>query len=118
MSAGFPERLRQLRRQRNLSQAQLAELASVHVNHLGRYEREESQPSADALKRLADALGVSTDYLFEGASDTAAKARFEDRELLRQFQEVEKLPDEDKTLVKSFLDALLFKRKVEGLSAR
>lgn len=33
-------------------------------------------------------------------------------------QEVQKLPDEDKALVKSFLDAFLFKRKVEGMSLR
>lgn len=118
MSRGFPERLKQLRKQRDYSQAQLAERVGVHQNHIGRYERGESQPSADALKRLADALNVSTDFLIEGASAEAAKARFEDRELMRQFQEVEKLGEEDKHLVKSFLEALLFKRKVEGMAAR
>jgi transcriptional regulator with XRE-family HTH domain len=112
----FASRLKQLRKQRELSQVQLAEAVGVHTNHIGRYERGESQASAQALKRLADALGVTTDYLIEGSSDEAAKARFEDRELLRQFQEVEQLPDADKVLVKSFLDALLFKRKVEGLA--
>lgn len=117
MSQGFADRLKALRKQRDLSQVELAQLVGVHHNHIGRYERGESNPSADALRRLADSLGVSTDYLIEGASDEAAKARFEDRELLRQFQQVETLPDEDKALVKSFLDALLFKRKVEGLSA-
>lgn len=116
-SQEFADRLKTLRKQRDLSQAQLAQLVGVHQNHIGRYERGESKPSADALHRLADALGVSTDYLFEGSSDEAAKARFEDRDLLRQFQEVERLPDEDKALVKSFLDAFLFRRKVEGLSA-
>jgi transcriptional regulator with XRE-family HTH domain len=117
VSQGFADRLKQLRKQRDLSQAQLADAVGVHQNHIGRYERGESQPSADALRRLADALGVSTDYLIEGTSDEAAKARFEDRDLLRQFQEVERLPDSDKALVKSFLDAFLFRRKVEGLSA-
>jgi hypothetical protein len=76
------------------------------------------RPSADTLKRLADALAVTGDYLLEGVTDEAAKARFEDRELLEQFQEVQKLPDEDKALVKPFLGAFLFKRKVQGLSAR
>lgn len=118
MSQGFPERLKLLRKQRDLSQARLAGMVSVHQNHIGRYERGESKPTADALKRLANALGVSADYLIEGTRDEAAKARFEDRELLRQFQEVEKLTDEDKHLVKSFLDAFLFRRKVEGMAAR
>ena len=79
MSQGFADRLKQLRKQRDLSQAQLADAVGVHQNHTGRYERGESQPSADAL-------GVSTDYLIEGTSDEAAKARFEERDLLRQFQ--------------------------------
>jgi transcriptional regulator with XRE-family HTH domain len=115
---GFADRLRQLRKQRDLSQAELAQRAGLHPNLIGRYERGESRPTADTLKGLADALGVSGDYLLEGATDQAAKARFEDRELLEQFQEVERLTDEDKALVKSFLDAFLFKRKVQSMSAR
>lgn len=99
-------------------QAELAALAGLHQNHIGRYERGESRPAADTLKRLAEALGVSSDYLLEGATDEAARARFEDREFLERFQEVQHLPDEDKALVKSFLDAFLFKRKVEGMSLR
>ena len=118
MQTGFADRLRQLRKQRDLSQAELAQLVGLHTNLIGRYERGESRPAADTLKRLADALGVSSDYLLEGAVDQAAKARFEDRELLEQFQQVEQLPDHDKALVKSFLDAFLFKRKVQSMSAR
>ena len=71
-----------------------------------------------SVKRLADTLGVTSDYLLDGTTDQAAKARFEDRQLLEQFQEIERLPDHDKALVKSFLDAFLFKRKVEGMTAR
>lgn len=118
MQTGLAGRLRQLRKQYDLSQAELAERVGLHTNLIGRYERGESRPAADTLKRLADALGVSSDYLLDGATDQAAKASFEDRELLEQFQEVEQLPDEDKALVKYFLDALLFKRKVQGMSAR
>lgn len=107
-----------MRKQHDLSQAELAERVGLHQNQIGRFERGESRPSADTLRRLANALAVTGDYLLEGVTDEAAKARFEDRELLEQFQEVQKLPDEDKALVKSFLGAFLFKRKVQGLSAR
>ena len=88
----------------------------MHYTHISRYERGVSRPSADTLKQLADVLGVSGDYLLEGMADEAAKARFEDRDLLRQFQEVEKLPTEDKALVKNFLEAFLFKRRVEEMA--
>ena len=68
------------------------------------------------MRRLADALGVSTDYLMEGTTEEAAKARFEDRELLRQFQEVESLPDDDKLVVKKLLDAFLTKKHIQRLA--
>jgi transcriptional regulator with XRE-family HTH domain len=81
-----------------------------------RYERGISRPTADTLKRLADALGVSGDYLLEGASDEAAKARFEDRELLRRFQEVQELSSRDKEIVKELLDAFLTRKQIQRLA--
>lgn len=113
---GFAERLRTLRKQKNLSQTELGQLAGLHYTHIGRFERGASRPSGDTLKRLADALGVSSDYLLEGASDEAAKARFEDRELLWQFQEVERLPEEDKLVIKKLLDAFLTKKQLQALA--
>jgi transcriptional regulator with XRE-family HTH domain len=113
---GFAQRLRELRKQKNLSQTELGELASLHYTHIGRFERGASRPSVDTLKRLSDALGVSSDYLLDGATDEAAKARFEDRELLRQFQEIEHLPDEDKNVVKKLLDAFLVKKQLQAMA--
>jgi transcriptional regulator with XRE-family HTH domain len=116
--SGFSERLRALRRQRNLSQTELGALADIHYTHISRYERGLSRPTAATLKRIAEALGVSGDFLMEGATDEAARARFEDRELLQQFQEVQKLPDDQKVLVKQFLDAFLFKHRVQDMAVR
>lgn len=113
---GFAQRLKALRKQQNLSQTDLGQLAALHYTHIGRFERSTSRPSGDTLKRLADALSVTSDYLLDGATDEAAKARFEDRELLRQFQEVEQLPDEDKNVVKKLLDAFLTKKHLQALA--
>jgi len=41
----------------------------------------------------------------------------EDRDLLRQFQEIERLPEQDKSVVKIFLDAFLIKKKIKDLAA-
>ncbi len=114
-SAGFAERLRTLRRQKDLSQTELGQRAGLHYTHIGRFERGASRPSGDTLKRLADALDVTSDYLLEGAAEEAAKARFEDRELLKQFQEVERLPEADKHVVKTLLDAFLTKKHLQSL---
>lgn len=116
MLDGFAQRLRDLRKQKNLSQTELGQLAGLHYTHIGRFERGASRPSGDTLKRLADALGVTSDYLLDGATDEAAKAKFQDRELLKQFQEVEQLPDEDKNVVKKLLDAFLTKKQLQALA--
>ena len=68
------------------------------------------------MKRLADTLDVSSDYLLNGSVEKAAKANFEDWELLRQFQEVERLPEEDKTVVKKLLDAFLIRKQLQSLA--
>jgi len=116
VSNTFAERLRTLRKQKNLSQTELGKLADLHYTHIGRFERGTSRPSGDTLKRLASSLEVSSDYLLEGSTEDAAKANFEDRELLRQFQEVEHLSEEDKTVVKTLLDAFLTKKQLQTLA--
>lgn len=112
---GFAQRLRTLRKARDLSQTQLGERAGLHYTHIGRFERGTSRPGGDTLKRLADSLDTTSDFLLEGASDDAAAARVTDRELLRQFQAVEHLPDADKHIVKTLLDAFLTRRQIESM---
>lgn len=109
----FAERLRQLRVLKKLSQEDLGRVTGLHYNHIGRYERGDSRPSADKLKALADALGVTGDYLLNGSGEQFTKVRFEDQELSRMFQEIEQLPDDKKKTVKEFLDAFIFREKVK-----
>jgi transcriptional regulator with XRE-family HTH domain len=115
---GFAARLRELHKQKGLSQTELRERVGVHYTDVGRYERGVSRPAADTLERVADALGVSGDHLLEGAVEEAARARFEDRELLHQFQEIETLPEEDQAAVKRLLDAFPTKKQLQELAAR
>ena len=63
---------------------------------------------------------MSGNYLIQGAIEEAAKARLEDRELLQQFQEIEKLSeeDEDKVVVKKLRDVFLTKKKIQDLATR
>lgn len=113
---GFAQRLRDLRKNKNLAQTEPGHLAGPHYTHIGRCEHGTSRPSVDTLKRLADALGMTRDYLLDGAATEAAKARLEGRELMKQFQEVEQLPDEDKNVVEKLLDAFLTKKQFHALA--
>ncbi len=58
-------RLRSLRKERELSQRELAEMAGLSPNAISLIERDEISPSIATLQRLAGALGVKMSYFFE-----------------------------------------------------
>ena len=59
----FGDKLREVRTLRGITQEQLAEMADTSRAMIGRYETTDQLPALDTLVRIADALGVSTDYL-------------------------------------------------------
>jgi len=59
----FGEKLRQLRKEKNLTQKQLAELIGVKNSVISFYEVGDRFPSPEVIRKLAMTLHVSTDYL-------------------------------------------------------
>jgi transcriptional regulator with XRE-family HTH domain len=59
------ERIRDLRKQRGLSQEQLGELADFHYTYIGGVERAEKNISVLNLAKIATALNVGLYDLFE-----------------------------------------------------
>lgn len=62
------QRLRELRNQKAWTQEELADLVALQRKSIIRYEAGQSRPTGRALLALAQAFGVSTDYLL-GLSD-------------------------------------------------
>jgi transcriptional regulator with XRE-family HTH domain len=74
-----PERIRESRKQARLAQWQLAQLIGTDQAHISRIERgERPDMSVQTLEKLADALGVSTDYLL-GRSEIGWNREFAER---------------------------------------
>jgi transcriptional regulator with XRE-family HTH domain len=59
----FPERLRAARDKRGLNQGDLAKRAGLQASAISHFETGTRKPSFDNLRRLADALDVTTDFL-------------------------------------------------------
>ena len=57
-------RIRLLRKERNLSQEQLGELAGLHTNYIGQVERGEKNMTIESLAKIAAGLHVSMEELF------------------------------------------------------
>jgi len=61
-------KIKEIRELRNLTQDQLAELASLNRVTIAKYESGKVEPGAQALSRIADALDVSVDTLLGRSS--------------------------------------------------
>lgn len=62
----FGERVRELRKERKLSQEELAEMCDLHANYVGYIERAERAVNVVVLFQLAAALGVEPAELLRG----------------------------------------------------
>ena len=64
---GFGNRLKRLRAEHDMTQADLAKEIGLVPSAIGKYERlPNSAPSVDALMKIADYFNVSIDYLLRG----------------------------------------------------
>jgi len=72
------DRIKDLHKQKNFSQSELADKVGISYAQIGRYETKVAQPPAETLKQIADALGVSPDFLIYGISDDKAKTKLID----------------------------------------
>ncbi|WP_273206507.1 helix-turn-helix domain-containing protein [Marinobacter subterrani] len=98
MSLG--QALKQLRKKKGLTLAEMAEKTHSHVGNLSRIERGMARPSLDLLYRLAEALGFSITDIFSVAENQQLSSRQvalnavfislleEDQQLLLEFAEL------------------------------
>ena len=63
------QRLRELRLERNLSQAKLGKMLGVNQTAIGKYERGDAEPNIKMLFQLSQIFEVSIDYLLGNSDD-------------------------------------------------
>lgn len=63
MPRDLAKNIKAIRKQMKLSQYSLAMLANISPTAVCNFERMRTLPSLETIRRLADALGVTTDYL-------------------------------------------------------
>lgn len=101
----FPQRLRLARELRELSQSELAARSGLQPAAVSHFETGARRPSFDNLRRLANALQVSTDYLIGrvddiGASPTADVA----------FRDYTKLSERDREVIQGLIGQMAARR--------
>ena len=102
----FPERLRTAREKRGLSQGDLANRARFQASAISHFETGTRKPSFDNLRRLADALEMTTDYLLGRVTDAQALAGAD-----RLHRRLDRLTSDDREMAEDFLKLLADKAK-------
>ncbi|MCP3880626.1 MAG: helix-turn-helix transcriptional regulator [Sulfitobacter sp.] len=100
----FADRLTTLRKDRQLTQAALAERANTHVTQIRRYEAGTSTPTLDVLRNLALALNTSADSLL---FDEHERGPADD--LTLHLEAINHLNKDDQDLIRSIIEAILLR---------
>ncbi len=105
----FYERLVALRKERGLKQQALAEFAEIHISQIRRYERGQSQPTLDAIRKLARALSMNADmFLF------AQNERGPEDDLCLQFEAASRLDPEEKNFIRFVIESIVPRNTVKA----
>lgn len=103
----FSHRVVAVRKQLGFTQQTLSDAIGIHVQQVKRYEAGTSLPTADALKRLAVVLHVTSDFLLFEPDE-----REPEDDMKLRFEAVAAMSDEDREVIKAVLDAMIIKRQV------
>lgn len=104
----FAERLKHVREDvRGLSQTDLAERSSLQAAAISHFETGLRKPSFENLRRLADALEVTTDYLVGRSDDPAGSASPTDP----LYRDLAKLSADDRDTARLFVQSLAKRAK-------
>jgi transcriptional regulator with XRE-family HTH domain len=113
----FGQKLRDLREERNLSQAEVGKAVGVYQRHVSAWENGVNKPALENIMHLARFFGVSIDYLvFDNVPREGIEA-INDFELYQKFRATEKLSVNDRKVISDMVDAFLFKLTVKNLTA-
>jgi len=110
------KRLRELRKQRNLTMKEFGNRFNLAESTISGYENETRKPDMDILKRFADFFEISVDYLL-GRTDTLDDLDDEVLKLLNDpengifFKDYLSAPEEKKKQLRDFMKFLLENEK-------
>jgi len=102
----FSERLKSARELRDLTQSELAKRSGLQASAISHFETKARKPSFDNLRRLADALDVTTDFLLGRADDPHALGAAD-----RLHRHIDHLSTDDKEFAEDMLERLAKRAK-------
>lgn len=103
------ERLVRLRKEKGITQKELAALLGVTQPLVSNYETGELRLHGELIVQLANILGTTADELLGLEKQTRGAGSIRNRRLLRRVREIEKLPRRDQEALLRTIEAFLAK---------
>jgi len=113
-SDSFGQRLRQARRDKGITQAQLSELTGISRRAIVHYENYGKRPPVDKLKKLTDAMGISADLLIGASESVKNQGGDVPYNLMKRLRIIEKLPTRDQKAIFRLINSLAEKNKIKA----
>ena len=110
----FGKKISALRKDKKISQVQLAKMINTSTSVIGRYERDEMTPSVEAAKKIAKILNTTVGYLL---GETEQEDLFKNPDMLKRLNEIDKMEKEDKNHILYTIDALIKSVKFKNIAA-
>ena len=108
----FSERLKELRKQNDVSQKQLSDFLKITPQAISKWETGTAQPDNNFLIELANYFHVSTDYLLGKSDIENAENPYDDDLEQVLFSKAKELTDDEKKAVLGVINAI--KRDVDN----
>ena len=112
-SMSLGEKIKQLRQEKGYSQTFLEKRSGVNSKLLSKYENGRIIPTADTLRKIAEGLDISADYLIFDNVPKDGRCQLNDLELFERFKEVELMDAENRKMIVNLIDAVIIKTKVQ-----
>lgn len=110
----FGKKITALRKEKKISQGELAKMINTSTSVIGRYERDEMTPSVEAAKKIAKILNTTVGYLL---GETDQEDLFKNPDMLKRLNEIDKMEKEDKNHILYAIDALIKSVKFKNIAA-
>jgi transcriptional regulator with XRE-family HTH domain len=108
------ERLRTIRRERGMTQAELADVLDTHFTSISQIERGQRGLTVQQLVKLASALNVTPNELLLNGKANPVPLSTRRSRILRRLQRLEELPQAEQKAILKILDGLLDRNNARG----
>lgn len=111
------QKIRNLRKAKNLSQQELAEKIGITKTQISRWEKGHVQPRQSNLRDLAELFGVSDEDFQDLTPPGALELMQDDPELLEMLSQVSSLKKEHRKALKHVLQSMITCQRLQDLAA-